>query len=64
MLGTLDHLSITLIDKRHKKLEKIGKKLLLIFPLLFTVIDDKGGKGSEISDFETTLKDNIVYGSP
>ena len=37
-LGTLDHLAISLVDNRHKKVGKISKNVLLIFPLPSTVV--------------------------
>ena len=37
-LGTLDHLAISLVDNRHKKLGEMSKKILLIFPLPSTVL--------------------------
>ena len=40
-LGTLDHLATSLVDKRHKKLGKISKNLLLIFPLPSTVLSQR-----------------------
>ena len=40
-LGNIDQLAINLFDNRHKRLGKISKNLLLIFPLPSTVVDKK-----------------------